>query len=105
MLRYEDLLDQPLKGFGKVAKLLGMGQDRKAIKRAIQFSSFRELQKQETRDGFVERSPHSKLFFRKGRKNQWAEGLDDEQAERIVAQHREQMERFGYVPPRFRKTG
>ena len=102
VVRYEDLLDKPLKAFGQVAKLLGLGKDKSAIKRAIRFSSFSELKKQEARDGFIERSPTSKYFFRKGRKNQWVDELKDEQIARIVEQHREQMDRFNYVPPRFR---
>jgi len=102
VLRYEDMLDKPLKAFGQVAKLIDLGKDKDAIKRAIRFSSFAELKKQENRDGFIERSPNSKSFFRKGRKNQWIEGLNNEQVARIVEQHREQMERYKYIPPRFR---
>jgi len=102
VVRYEDMLDKPLKAFGWVAKLLGMGKDKNAIKRAIRFSSFSELKKQESRSGFIERSPSSKSFFRKGRKNQWVDELSDEQVERIVERHREQMTRYHYIPPRFK---
>ena len=102
VVRYEDLLDKPLKAFGQVAKLLGLGKDKNAIKRAIRFSSFSDLKKQEARDGFIERSQSSKSFFRKGRKNQWVDELHDEQVARIVERHREQMSRFNYIPPRFR---
>jgi len=103
VLRYEDMLDKPLKAFTQAAKLLGMADDRQAIRRAIEFSSFRELKRQELQDGFIERSPTSRAFFRKGRKNQWIEALSDEQAAAIVARHYEQMDRFGYVPPKFRR--
>ncbi len=102
VLRYEDMLDRPLKAFGQVAKLIGLGKDKNAIKRAIRYSSFTELKKQESRDGFIERSSNSKSFFRKGRKNQWVKGLSEEQIARMVDQHREQMDRFHYIPPRFR---
>jgi len=101
-LRYEDMLDRPLKAFTAVAKLLGLGKDKMAIKRAIRFSSFNELKKQESSNGFIERSPNSQSFFRKGRKNQWVDELRDEQVARIVERHREQMQRFNYIPPRFR---
>jgi hypothetical protein len=101
VLRYEDMLDKPLKTFTQAAKLLGLANDRRAIKQAIEYSSFRELRKQEAREGFVERSPHSQAFFRKGRKNQWIEALSDDQVAAIVERHYEQMARFGYVPPRF----
>ena len=102
VVRYEDLLDKPVKPFTKVARLLGLGQDRKAIAQAIRHSSFRELRRQEDQSGFVERSPNSKRFFRSGRKNQWIEQLSDDQARRICERHREQMARFGYLPPKYR---
>jgi hypothetical protein len=102
VVRYEDLQDKPLKAFGSVAKLLGLGKDKTRLRKAIQFSSFRELKQQELAGGFVEKSPNSKHFFRKGGKNQWAETLTDEQVAAIVERHREQMQRFGYIPPKFR---
>lgn len=102
VVRYEDLQDKPLKAFGSVAKLLGMGADKSRIKKAIKFSSFRELKQQELAGGFVEKSPNSSSFFRKGSKNQWAGALSEEQVGAIVERHREQMQRFGYIPPKFR---
>jgi hypothetical protein len=102
VVRYEDLQDKPLKAFGSVAKLLGIGQDQQRLRKAIQFSSFRELKQQEVASGFIEKSPNSRYFFRKGSKNQWAQALNDAQVAAIVERHREQMQRFGYIPPRFR---
>ncbi len=101
VVRYEDMLDKPLKAFGQVARLLGRGKDKNGIKRAIQFSSFAELKKQEMDTGFIECSQNSKKFFRKGRKNQWVDELSDAQVERIVESHRQQMQRFKYIPPKF----
>ncbi len=102
VVRYEDLQDKPLKAFGSVAKLLGLGKDKTRLRKAIQFSSFRELKQQELADGFVEKSPNSKHFFRKGIKNQWAEVLTEQQIAALVERHREQMQRFGYIPPKFK---
>lgn len=101
VLRYEDLLDKPQKAFTRAAKLLGLAGDKKAIRQAIEHASFRVLKGREQQEGFAERSPGSTAFFRKGRKNQWVESLSADQAARLVAQHYEQMDRFGYVPPRF----
>ena len=98
VIRYEDMLDQPMITFGRVATLLGLGDDRPRIERAVRFSSFTELRKQEMEVGFIERSPHSEYFFRAGRKNQWIEQLSTEQIALITRQHREQMERFNYIP-------
>jgi hypothetical protein len=102
VVRFEDLQDQPLKAFGSVAKLLGLGADRNRLRKAIQFSSFRELKQQELAGGFIEKSPNSRHFFRKGNKNQWVAALSEEQIAAIVERHREQMQRFSYIPPRFR---
>lgn len=97
VVRYEDLIEQPLDAFGGVVGFLGLNPPRERLERAIRFSSFDELKAQESEYGFAERSQHSR-FFRSGRTDQWREVLSEAQIERIVADHREQMERFGYVP-------
>ena len=102
VVRYEDMQDKAIKAFGSVARLLGLGKDKSRLRKAIQFSSFRELKKQELAEGFIEKSPNSSHFFRKGSKNQWADALSDDQVAAIVDRHREQMLRFGYVPPKFK---
>ena len=102
VVRYEDLQDNPLKAFLPVANLLKLGTDRKRLKKAIKFSAFNILKRQEMKSGFVERSPNSTAFFRKGEKNQWAMKLTASQVERIVERHRKQMARFDYLPPRFK---
>lgn len=97
VLRYEDMLEKPTKAFGRVVKHLNLRADPKRLKRAIKFSSFDQLRAQEERGGFVERSHHSRHFFRVGRSGQWRTRLDKAQVERVVERHREQMARFGYL--------
>lgn len=99
VLRYEDLLDKPAKQFVKVAKLVGLGQDRARIERAVRHAGFQNLSSMEKKDGFIEASGQGTRFFRKGRVNEWREALSREQAQRVVGAHREQMKRFGYLPP------
>jgi len=98
VLRYEDLLDKPAKGFGKVARLIGVDADRGRVDRAVARASFASLAGMEKRDGFVEVPIKGKRFFRAGRANQWREALTRTQALRVVDRHREQMQRFRYVP-------
>ena len=98
IVRYEDLLEKPAKHFAKVAKLVGMGQDRARIDRAIRHAGFGTLSSLEKKHGFVEASDKATRFFRTGRMNQWREALGRGQVQRIVDAHREQMARFGYVP-------
>lgn len=98
VLRYEDMLEKPTKAFVKVAKFAGMGSDRARVERAIRHSQFSSLAGMEKTHGFVEASDKGTRFFRKGLINEWREALSREQVQRVVADHREQMRRFGYVP-------
>ncbi len=98
VIRYEDLLEKPVKAFGKIAKLVGLGDNRQDIDRAIRYSNFQTLASIEKRDGFVEVSDKTRRFFRIGRANQWRTALTREQISRIIHDHREQMMRFKYVP-------
>lgn len=96
-VRYEDMHAHPLKTFGGVASFLGLKPPSKRLKRAISNASFGVLRKQEETHGFVERSKHTR-FFRAGKVGQWRHALSAEQVAAIVSAHREQMERFNYVP-------
>ena len=98
VMRFEDLLAKPAKSFRALVRFLGLERDEARLRRAMRFSSFGELQRQERERGFRERSPNSKRFFRSGRRDQWRTALDGGQVERIVAAHGETMRRFGYLP-------
>jgi hypothetical protein len=97
-VRYEDMLDSPFVAFSNVCRFLGLKPPHERLERAIKFSSFEMLRKLEEQKGFKERSESAQHFFREGRKNQWREKLSEAQVRRIVVDHREQMQRFGYVP-------
>lgn len=97
-LRYEDMLADPLGAFTQVVAHLKIEADAATIERAVRLSSFRALKAQEEDGGFAEKSAEGSAFFRVGRAGQWREALSEGQVRRIVARHRTQMERFGYVP-------
>jgi hypothetical protein len=99
VLRYEDLLEKPAKHFAKAAKLIGLGQDKARIERAVKHTTFQTLSLLEKQHGFVEAVDEKTRFFFKGRANQWREALNREHVQRIVDDHREQMARFKYIPP------
>jgi len=65
------------------------------------FSSFQELQKQEQKNEFNEKSPKSQRFFRIGKKDQWKKLLTPSQIQKIIDTQGEQMERFKYIPKSF----
>ncbi len=98
VVRYEDMIEKPAKAFVKVAKLVGAGQDRARVERAIRHADFRSLAGMERQHGFIEASDKGARFFRKGQPNEWRTLLTREQVQRVIAAHREQMQRFGYIP-------
>lgn len=98
VMRYEDMLDKPRKSFKRVADFLGLKPTADRLERAIKFSSFKVLKAQEEKRGFKERPGISKAFFREGKRDQWRRKLTPDQVRRIVADHHEQMARFGYIP-------
>ena len=98
ILRYEDILDDPKKAFRKVESFLGLKKDPVRLKNAIKHSSFLQLKAQEQKKGFVEKHENANAFFRNGGKNQWRAKLTDEQVQKIVSLHKEQMTRFKYLP-------
>lgn len=98
VMRYEDMQDSPHKTFGGVAAFLGLKPSRDRLERAIKLSSFRVLREQEKRHGFIERTANAEWFFREGKAGQWRKQLTKQQISAIVAIHREQMARFGYLP-------
>jgi hypothetical protein len=98
VLRYEDMLNNPMKSFGGLVRFLGLNPPRSRLERAIERASFRSLREQEDQKGFREKSPFAEKFFREGRAGQWREKLTQSQIDRIVEQNKEQMQRFGYWP-------
>lgn len=101
VLRYEDLLSDPYRHFGIVARFLGLQPTEDRIERAIRFSSFEKLKSLEEERGFLEKPRHSEAFFRSGKSDQWREELAPDQVRRIIGAHRGQMERFGYIPDEY----
>lgn len=98
VMKYEEMLDAPEAVFGGLARHLLLEPSHSELAKAIELSSFENLQKQEVENQFNEKPKIAKQFFRKGQSGQWRKTLSQSQIDRIVGDHREQMERFGYLP-------
>lgn len=66
VMRYEDMRQDSLVAFAAACRFLCLPHDPESVRRALEFSSFEELQKQERQHGFREAIP-GREFFRKGR--------------------------------------
>jgi hypothetical protein len=98
VIRYEDMTEHPFETFKAATGFIGLNYTDSQIEKAIRFSSFDILREQEQAKGFREKAPSSKSFFRKGIVGSWKEELKQEEVQAVIRNHREMMERFGYLP-------
>lgn len=98
VMRYEDLLMNPMIPFSALVEFLYLRPTRRELEKAIENSSFEKLKSQEIEQGFVEMPSVSGSFFRKGLVGQWKDVLTKDQIRTIVNAHYEQMSRFRYLP-------
>lgn len=98
VMRYEDMLSRPGPTFRTLIKFLGVPLTTGRLRKALKFTSFDEMARQEQRDSFNEARPDgASPFFRQGRSGQWREALTERQVQRVVDAHGETMRRFGYL--------
>ena len=96
-LRYEDMRADPEAAFANALTHIGVPVDSERLERAIRFSSFDELRRQEEKDPFVERSNKSERFFHTGKSGQWRGVMPDALVEKIHRDHGAVMRDFGYL--------
>lgn len=105
VMRYEDMIRQPERTFGKLMKYLHLPKNEARLKRAVDNASFKVLATQERQQGFVEKSKKADRFFRKGGFGGWREELSDKTVADLIEAHRPVMEKFDYLTrdgnPRF----
>src|SRR5215471_4943353 len=97
VIRYEDMLREPMKVFGDLARFLRLAPLPEQLKAAVDSSSFFELSRQEAEKGFVERPPTAGKFFRVGEADQWRDALTKEQVRKVIGTHAPMMQRAGYL--------
>ncbi len=96
-VRYEDMLSMPKAVFRTVANFVGQPATDQQLSTAIRLSSFKRLKDIERERGFAEAVREGQPFFRGGRAGGWRGELSKEQIARVVAAHRDQMGRVGYL--------
>ncbi|HFD11890.1 MAG TPA: sulfotransferase domain-containing protein [Crenotrichaceae bacterium] len=97
VVRYEDMVNHPMTTFSKVAGFLELATDENSITQALEHCTIKKLQEQEQEKGFKEKMATSANFFRKGKVGDWQETLSETQIQRIVTDHCQVMQRFGYL--------
>jgi hypothetical protein len=97
LVRFEDMRHAPEEAFSNCLRFLGHTIDPETLRKAIAFSSFENLSAQEKQQGFHEKLPQTKSFFRSGKTGQWAHTLTQSQIARITEKHFAVMQRLGYI--------
>lgn len=99
VVRYEDLLADPIAGFDRVVRFAGLEWQADRLARAVDHAAFPRLRAQETEHGFGERQQTAPSFFRAGVAGSWRRVLTRDQVQAVVDAHRPMMARFGYLEP------
>lgn len=97
VIRYQDMIADPLAAFTALLRFTGGDLNKTRIQKAIQFSSIEVLQEQERISGFRERTQATTRFFRNGKVGSWTEFISPELAKRAIQDHREVMQKYGYL--------
>jgi aryl sulfotransferase len=96
-IRYEDMKADPVAAFTGALRFIGLCCTEEQIKQAVELSSFERLKAEEDSGGFKEKPYNTASFFRAGRTGDWRNHLSDEQRDRIIAENKAVMSKYGYL--------
>lgn len=97
VIRYEDMIANPIRVFTEVAIFLRLPSDPDRVSRAVEQCRIETLQGQEKLHRFREKPITAKSFFRKGIAGDWKNTLSEKQVQTIVQAHYDLMLEMGYI--------
>ncbi len=97
LVRYEDMLANPLESFGSIVKASGLEFSLNRVKWAVENSSFQKLQDSERESSFIIKTLSGNHFFRKGRSGDYSNHLSDSQIQKLVEYNYQMMRVFNYI--------
>ena len=97
LVKYEDLIKDTTSAFRDILHFLYKEVNEEKLQRAVKFSSFKELKKQESKTAFLEKPLKAKSFFRKGEIGSGFSEMNNTQIDSIIGQHKEIMRKLGYL--------
>ena len=97
VLRYEDMKQNPFHTFTKAIEFLQLGSLPADIERALDHARIEKLQEHEVQSGFNEKPAKVERFFRKGIVGDWKNALTASQIDKVIHDHGETMQQYGYL--------
>ncbi len=97
LVRYEDMLIDPVACCRAVCDRLGWSPGEAVIEAAVEQTRFQRIVSQEREAGFSERVAPDRVFFRQGKSGGWKDTLTAVQVHRIEKDHGPVMRRLGYL--------
>jgi len=97
VVRYEDMQSNPRDTFFKISEFLQLNKPIEEVEKAIQFSEFKLLKRQEEISGFGAKNKKATNFFRKGKVGSGTHELSQTQIKKILADHESIMKQFKYI--------
>jgi hypothetical protein len=94
VMRYEDMVDNPKVAFRGLLNFLQVPIQNKTLRNALEKTSFKALQKQESNIGFLEKPPGMEKFFVSGKAGGWVDVLTKEQVARILKEFEATIEEY-----------
>lgn len=99
VVKYEDMLADTARELARVISFVFPDEaiDPARIENAVAQTAFGRLQTIEASEGFREKTPRQKSFFREGKAGGWKDHLSPEHVDRIIHCHGKVMRRCGYI--------
>jgi hypothetical protein len=97
VMRYEDMVRDPLSCFTQIAQFLALPGQPADIEHVLSQCRIDKLQQLESQTTFSEKPMNADRFFRKGEVGDWRNHLNDAQVASIIDSHGEVMRRMGYI--------
>ena len=95
-VHYEDLLQDPHRGFQSILRFAGIQPDSARVDAAIAGSSFGTLRSAEAEHGYSGRGAQAERFFRRGVSGTWRDSVPSPLARSIVDTHHGVLVKLGY---------
>ena len=101
IIKYEDLVKNPLDEFAKILgflkKFISFNIDKIKLINSVESTLFENIKKLEMKTGFKEKPDTSKEFFRKGDINEWENILSVDQIKLIEKNFGSEMRELNYL--------